>query len=108
MDLRYLLILPVLLVCGCCNPDVRSGVRSSSGEEILLCAHCINAAAAHGPCVISDPLDHIIYPGETLDEIAVKYAVSAAEILKLNRIKSRGDIEVGQRLRIPISGLEGL
>lgn len=49
-------------------------------------------------------MDHVVYPGETLDDISRQYGVSKSEILRLNKnISSESEIAEGQRLRIPIT-----
>jgi hypothetical protein len=47
--------------------------------------------------------DHVVYPGETLDDIARTYSVSKSEIMSLNNISDEYSIQEGQTLRIPIS-----
>jgi LysM repeat protein len=47
--------------------------------------------------------EYVFYPGDSLDEIAQKYGVSKAEIMRLNNITDETQIENGQRLRIPIA-----
>lgn len=48
-------------------------------------------------------IDHVVYPGETLADIARQYSVSKSEIMRLNNISNESAIKEGQRLRIPIS-----
>ena len=47
--------------------------------------------------------DKILYPGETLDDVARQYGVSKAEIMRLNNISDESQVREGQRLRIPVS-----
>ena len=47
--------------------------------------------------------EYVFYPGDSLDDIAQKYGVSKAEIMRLNNITDETQIENGQRLRIPIA-----
>jgi len=47
--------------------------------------------------------EYVFYPGDTLDEIAQKYGVGKAEIMRLNNITDETQIKNGQRLRIPIA-----
>lgn len=47
-------------------------------------------------------MDHLVYPGETLDDIARQYGVSKSEIMRLNNISDATAVQEGQRLRIPI------
>lgn len=48
-------------------------------------------------------IDHVVYPGETLDAIARQYGVTKSEIMRLNNISDESAVKEGQRLRIPIS-----
>jgi LysM repeat protein len=48
-------------------------------------------------------IDHVVYPGETLDAIARQYGVTKSEIMRLNNISDEAAVKEGQRLRIPIS-----
>ncbi len=48
-------------------------------------------------------IDHVVYPGETLADIARQYGVSKSEIMRLNNISDESTIKENQRLRIPIS-----
>ena len=47
--------------------------------------------------------EYVFYPGDSLDEIAQKYGVGKAEIMRLNNISDETEIQDGQRLRIPIA-----
>lgn len=48
-------------------------------------------------------MDHLVYPGETLDDIARQYSVSKSDIMRMNNLSSESDLKEGQRLRIPIA-----
>lgn len=48
-------------------------------------------------------MDHVVYPGETLDDISRQYGVSKSEIMRLNNISDASAVKEGQRLRIPIT-----
>jgi LysM repeat protein len=48
-------------------------------------------------------IDYVVYPGETLDDIARDHAVSKSDIMRLNNISDESAVKEGQRLRIPIS-----
>lgn len=48
-------------------------------------------------------VEHVFYPGDSLEEIAQKYGVGKAEIMRLNNITDETQIQNGQRLRIPIA-----
>jgi len=47
--------------------------------------------------------DKVLYPGETLDDVARQYGVSKAEIMRLNNISDESQVKEGMRLRIPIA-----
>ena len=47
--------------------------------------------------------DHVVYPGETLDDIARQYGVSKSEIMRMNNISDPTAVSEGQRLRIPVA-----
>ncbi len=48
-------------------------------------------------------MDHVVYPGETLDDISRQYGVGKSEIMRMNNISDESAVKEGQRLRIPIS-----
>ena len=48
-------------------------------------------------------MDHVVYPGETLDDISRQYGVSKSDIMRLNNISDAAAVKEGQRLRIPIA-----
>ena len=47
--------------------------------------------------------DHVVYPGESLDDIARQHGASKSEIMRMNGITDETAIRDGQRLRIPIA-----
>ena len=47
--------------------------------------------------------DKVLYPGESLDDVARQYGVSKAEIMRLNNISDESLVQEGMRLRIPIA-----
>ncbi len=67
------------------------------------------AAASVEPAVEASAMsvdmieDKVLYPGETLDDVARQYGVSKAEIMRLNNISNESLIQEGMRLRIPIA-----
>ena len=48
-------------------------------------------------------MDHLVYPGETLDDISRQYGVSKSEIMRMNNISDETAIKENQRLRIPLA-----
>ncbi len=53
--------------------------------------------------VLDEVIDHVVYPGESLADIARQYNVTKSEIMRVNNISDEAAIKEGQRLRIPIS-----
>lgn len=47
--------------------------------------------------------DHLMYPGESLDDVARQFGVSKSEIMRMNNITDETQVREGQRLRIPIA-----
>lgn len=60
-------------------------------------------AAPDSSITVDAVIDHIVYPGETLDDIARTYGVSKTDIMKLNGISDASSVKEHQRLRIPIT-----
>jgi spore germination protein len=46
--------------------------------------------------------EHVLYPGETLDDVARQYGSSQQEIMKLNNITDPSSIKPGTKLLVPI------
>ncbi len=49
---------------------------------------------------ITDSTFHIIQKGETISAIAVKYKIAMADLKKWNGINEKGNIKIGQKLRL--------
>jgi len=49
----------------------------------------------------SVPLVYVVKRGDNLDSIAVKHGTTIRALMKINRIRSRNRIYVGQKLKIP-------
>lgn len=47
---------------------------------------------------------HVVRPGNTLGQIAAKYNTTVAAIRKVNRMKSRSLLQLGQHLVVPLRG----
>jgi len=83
--------------------DLRSRNTIRMGQVLRLPDH----ASAPEPAVLARvepvPSDriHRVRRGETLASIAERYGVKEAEIVAVNRLRSRNVIVVGQRLRLP-------
>ncbi len=46
--------------------------------------------------------EHVLYPGETLDDVARQYGSSQQEIMKLNNITDPASVKPGTKLLVPI------
>jgi LysM repeat protein len=46
--------------------------------------------------------DHVLYPGETLEDVARQYGTSQEEIMELNGITDPGNVKPGTKLLVPI------
>lgn len=61
------------------------------------------AAAAPVAAAASAPVyEHVLYPGETLDDVARQYGSSQQEIMKLNSIADPASVKPGTKLLVPI------
>jgi len=61
------------------------------------------AAAAPVAAAASAPVyEHVLYPGETLDDVARQYGSSQQEIMKLNSITDPASVKPGTKLLVPI------
>jgi len=49
----------------------------------------------------SAPLVYVVKRGDNLENIAVKHGTTIRALMKVNRIRSRNKIYVGQKLKIP-------
>ncbi len=56
-----------------------------------------------GSMQVDAVIDHVVYPGETIDDISRQYSVSKSDIMRLNNISDVAAVKEGQRLRIPIA-----
>ncbi|HCC07214.1 MAG TPA: peptidoglycan-binding protein [Clostridiales bacterium] len=72
---------------------------------------CIPGSTRPGPGPVPGPCPHttvayIVNPGDTLSEIADRYATSISEILRVNPYLSPNRLVVGQRICIPGMGTQ--
>jgi|GEM_PF-913930 len=66
-------------------------------------APAVPAAAAPVASAASAPVyEHVLYPGETLDDVARQYGSSQQEIMKLNNITDSASVKPGTKLLVPI------
>lgn len=49
---------------------------------------------------------YVVQPGDTLSSIAAQYGVDADSLITINNLKDANAIVVGQKLRVPITGLD--
>lgn len=67
-------------------------------------AGVVTPVETDGSMSVDAVIDHVVYPGETLDAIARQYGVTKSDILRLNNsISNESEVKEGMRLRIPIS-----
>ncbi|MFA7257190.1 MAG: LysM peptidoglycan-binding domain-containing protein [Kiritimatiellales bacterium] len=63
----------------------------------------VPSAAAPVATAASAPVyEHVLYPGETLDDVARQYGSSQQEIMKLNNITDPSSVKPGTKLLVPI------
>lgn len=51
----------------------------------------------------SPAIEHILYPGETMEDVARQYGVSVESIRKLNGLGKKGSAKEGQTIMVPVS-----
>jgi len=56
-----------------------------------------------GSMQVDAVIDHVVYPGESIEDISRQYGVSSSDIMRLNNITDASAVKEGQRLRIPIA-----
>lgn len=84
------------------SPEKADPVAEESAPPPVLKPGAVADQADSGMSVKA-VIDHVVYPGESLADIARQYGVSKSEIMRLNNISDEAAIKEGQRLRIPIS-----
>lgn len=65
-------------------------------------AESVPSAAPLASSASAPVYDHVLYPGETLDDVARQYATSKTEIMKLNNITDPDSVKPGTKLLVPI------
>jgi LysM repeat protein len=65
-------------------------------------APAVPAAAPVASAASAPVYEHVLYPGETLDDVARQYGSSQQEIMKLNSITDPASIKPGTKLLVPI------
>lgn len=72
---------------------------------IVDAAPAVEAVPAAAPVAVSASApvyEHVLYPGETLDDVARQYGSSQQEIMKLNNITDPASVKPGTKLLVPI------
>jgi len=70
----------------------------------LAMAPAVEDAPAASPAASLDMVEEkVVYPGETLDDIAGQYGITKGEIMRLNGIADESEVKEGITLRIPIA-----
>ncbi|VGO11509.1 Autolysin [Pontiella desulfatans] len=72
-------------------------------DEAPMMAPPVTTSTPDEPMSLDVIEDKVLYPGETLDDVARQYGVSKGEIMRLNNISNESQVQEGQRLRIPIA-----
>lgn len=62
----------------------------------------VPAAAPVAGAASAPVYEHVLYPGETLDDVARQYGSSQQEIMKLNNITDPASVKPGTKLLVPI------
>lgn len=65
-------------------------------------APAVPAAAPVASAASAPVYEHVVYPGETLDDVARQYGSSQQEIMKLNNITDPASVKPGTKLLVPI------
>jgi len=65
-------------------------------------AAVVPAAAPVASAAGAPVYEHVLYPGETLDDVARQYGSSQQEIMKLNNIADAASVKPGTKLLVPI------
>ena len=71
---------------------------------LVLALTLILGVSAEGQGIDTDPVVHVVQPGDTLAAISLRYGVALETIVQENGLQDRDLIHVGQRLAIPDLG----
>ena len=83
--------------------DAAPVATSDAGAAPAVKAPAVPSAAAPVAAAASAPVyEHVLYPGETLDDVARQYGSSQQEIMKINNITDAASIKPGTKLLVPI------
>jgi membrane-bound lytic murein transglycosylase D len=94
------------------NPELRRGTTPSETYALRVPAAVtasfdttLAALASYVPPAEVTYARHRVRPGETLSTIARRYRTSIDSIVRVNHLRSRNQIRVGQHLKIPQRGI---
>jgi LysM repeat protein len=80
-----------------------TGTVAKAASPTAAPAAAVPASASPVAKAASAPVyEHVLYPGETLDDVARQYGSSQQEIMKLNSITDPASIKPGTKLLVPI------
>jgi LysM repeat protein len=83
--------------------DATPVAAPAAGAAPAVKAPAVPSAAAPVAAAASAPVyEHVLYPGETLDDVARQYGSSQQEIMKINNITDAASIKPGTKLLVPI------
>jgi LysM repeat protein len=83
--------------------DAAPAAAPAAGSAPAIKASDVPPAAAPVAAAASAPVyEHVLYPGETLDDVARQYGSSQQEIMKINNITDAASIKPGTKLLVPI------
>jgi LysM repeat protein len=87
--------------------DAAPAAAASTGGAVSTAAApsaapAVPAAAPVAAAASAPVYEHVLYPGETLDDVARQYGSSQQEIMKLNSITDPASIKPGTKLLVPI------
>ncbi len=84
-------------------PAPLADAAPAAGSAPAVNASNVPAPAAPVAAAASAPVyEHVLYPGETLDDVARQYGSSQQEIMKINNITDAASIKPGTKLLVPI------
>ena len=83
--------------------DSASTVTAPEAASVApVAAPATTPVAPAAPAASAPIYEHVLYPGETLDDVARQYGSSQQEIMKLNNITDAASVKPGTKLLVPI------
>lgn len=84
-------------------PATAAPAPAAIAEPAAAATSAVPAAAAPVAAAATAPVyEHVLYPGETLEDVARQYGSSQQEIMKMNSITDPGAVKPGTKLMVPI------